>query len=274
MSAFEKIPREIRDLIYEHCLLYGGEIVPFPDDYDMKEIEGWPHVGNGTSSSPQREATRTSARDAFFGYICSKRGDLQTENRPCAALLGVNSTIRDEAASILFGKNVWRLSSNKYVQEDRCRLWETYAKYFRHVITKFDARDIDETQLLDISMSEMDRIDGDTGHFDQAGTANIHQEQLSLLEDSFIKKRDVLQRMHLKSLSLDFSKLYCPIGCCRREALQSCLVFLGSTGPWYTREQERGHDLKTKLKTDVKILGIKDDKEKKLFREAWGLKVD
>lgn len=24
MSAFEKLPREIRDLIYEYCLLYGG----------------------------------------------------------------------------------------------------------------------------------------------------------------------------------------------------------------------------------------------------------
>lgn len=160
------------------------------------------------------------------------------------------------------------------MQDNSGRLWETYAKHFRHVVTKFNARDIDETQLLDIIIGDMNRAYEDTGRFEWAGTANIHQEQLSLLEYSFVKKRDILQRMNLESLSLDFSNLSCPVGCCRREALQSCLVSLGSAGPWYTPEIERGHDTGRRLRTEVKILGLKDDKEEELFREAWGVKVD
>ncbi|KAF6219643.1 hypothetical protein HO133_004112 [Letharia lupina] len=278
MSAFEKLPREVRDLIYEHCLLYHGEIIPFPTshDYEKEEIKGGSKVSDCTASSSQQPPVRKDGRDAFLGYPHVKREAFQTEDKPCVALLGVNSAIRDEAACILFGENVWRLSPRPYAQDDKYRLWETYARYFRQVVTSFDARDIDETQLLDISMQSMERVDEDEDldHFDQAGTANIHQEQLSLMKDPFIAKRNILRQMDLKSLSFDFANLFCPSWCCRREALQICVESLGPSGPWYRSEREQGRDLETKLRTDVKVLGLKNDKEKKLFWKTWGLKVD
>ena len=274
MSAFEKLPREVRDLIYEHCLLYDGEIIPFPNKYERQEVEGWLQFSNDRILSPPRGPKKAGGQDAFLGYPYIKREALQTVNRPCVALLGVNSTIRDEAASILFGKNVWRISSKSYVQEDKAGLWETYAKYFRYVVTRFDACDVDEAQLLDISMEEIDRVEEDFGHFDQTGTAHTHLKQLSLLKDGVIAKRNILHQMNLKSLSFDFWNTFCPIGCCRREALQSCLICLGSKGPWYKLGREQDDDLEIKQRTDVNALGLKNDEEKKLFWETWGLKVD
>ena len=281
MSAFEKLPREIRNLIYERCLCYDGEIIPFPREHEKRFVDEPPRAGMRSEPDPlpRRKNGRDAflSRNAFLGYPCVKRKASQTERAPCVALLGVNSTIRDEAASVLFGKNVWRLSSTSYVQDDRYRLWETYAKYFRHVVTRFDAQDIDEIWRLYISISEMDRVEEDpqdSDHFDQTGTANLHPERLDLLKDSFIAKRDILRQMNLRSLSFDFSNLYCLQGCCRQETLQSCLECLGSIGPWCRFEQEQSNHLKSTRDTNVKVLGLKNEKEKSLFWDTWGLKVE
>ncbi len=285
MSAFEKLPREIRNLIYEGCLCYDGVIIPFPRDYEREIVETPPWAGKTSEPYllPRRRSDRDAFlnRNAFLGYPYVKRKASQTEKAPCVALLGVNSTIRDEAASILFGKNVWRLSSMSYAQGDRYRLWETYAKHFRHVVTRFEAQDIDWTRLLDISMSEMDRVEEDppdSDHFDQTGTANLHPERLDLLKDGFIAKRNLLRQMNLRSLVVDFSNLFCSQGCCRQEALRSCLECLGSIGPWCCRfEQEQSkqsNQLKSPSVRNVRVLGLKNEKEKSLFRDAWVLKVD
>ena len=283
MSAFEKLPREIRDLIYEYCLLFEGEIVPFPTDYEFVEIEKRPRVTLSKSSSSQQIITPAGGQNALLGYSYVKRELFQTEDKLCVALLGVNSTIHDEAASVLFGKNTWRLSPGYHeVADDKSRLWETYAKYFRHVVTKFDARDVDLVRLLDISMAHMchicyaepDWIEEDIDHFDQTGTPNVHEEELSLLMDGFVWKRSILLRMNLKSLSFDFSTLFCTNWCCRREALQSCLVFMGPNGPWSRSEQERGRNSETELRTDVKVFGLKNVKEIRFLQETWCFKVE
>lgn len=277
MSEFEKVPREVRDLIYEHCLLYDGEIVPFPSGYETSEIERWPQVSISTGSASQRPPVGEGGRPAFLGHPFVSKEAFQTEHNPCLALLGVNSKIRDEAASILFGKNVWRLLARSWAQGDNNRnnrLWQTYARYFRHIVTMFDAHDYDAVELLDLTMKNEKCIDQESDHFDQAGIANVHKEQLSWLKDDYVARRDTLQQMNLKSLSFDFSNLFCFSGCCRREAIQNCLVCLGPTGPWSMLERERSHDSETKEKTDVKVFGLKDDDEKRLFWETWGLKVD
>ena len=85
---------------------------------------------------------------------------------------------------------------------------------------------------------------------------------------------NILSQMKLRSLSFDFFNLNCSSGCCRREALQSCLVFLGSNGPWYRWEREGGVASETNIETKVRVLGLKNDEEKKLFWQTWGLKVE
>ena len=277
MSAFEKLPREVRDLIYEICLVHEGEIIPFPRDYERIGMDRWLESPNSYVAYAGRGRKRKDGPDPFVGYPNAKRDARQTEKKPCIALLGVNSTIREEAAIILFGKNVWRLSSMPYVQDERYRLWQTYATYFRHIVTAFDARDMDGAKLLDIEMRETAGGEGDSedyDHFDPRGSLITHHEKVGLLREDFRAKRGILQQMALKSLSMDFSRLYCSRGCCRHEALLCCLVGLESGGPWYRLEREGDGDLQGEPKTDVKILGVKGKKEKKLFLDIWGLKVD
>ena len=272
MSAFEKLPREIRDLIYEHCLLYEGEIIPFPRNYERVGSDRLPVLTDGYIFSARlgRNLRRVDRREPFVGYPRIERDPWQTEQKPCVALLGVNSTVREEAATVLFGKNVWRLSSMSYVQDDRYLLWKTYASYFRHIVARFDGRDIDETKLLDIRMRVIAREveafeNGDySDHFDLTGSVEIHQEEVNLLKDDFMSRWDILQQMRLKSLSLDFSLMYCSHECCGHEALQSCLAWLASFGPRYRLEQV----------DEIKVVGLKDEKENKLFWEALGVKIN
>ena len=270
MSAFEKLPREIRDLIYENCLLYKGEIIPFPRDYERVGSDRHPIPIDAFvfRASLERNWRRVGRREPFVGYPRVKRQRWQTDLKPCVALLGVNSTIREEAATILFGKNVWRLSSMSYVQDDRYLLWKTCASYFQHIVVRFDARDMDETKLLDIKMGKTAREEDsedaeDSDHFDLTGAVEIHQEEVNLLRDDFIARWHILQQMTLKSLSLDFSRLYCSHNCCGHEALQSCLAWLASFGPRYRLEQLG----------EIKVVGLKDEREKKLFWEALGAKT-
>ena len=259
MSAFEKLPREIRDHIYGHCLLCDGEIAPFPN--------------NSIGDTPKGAWSYGSLVVQDSSYE-----DPAIQNKPYIALLGVNSKIRDEAASVLFGKNTWRLSSKTLEQDDGYRWWETwwksYAPYFRHLVTSFDFQDADQVGLLNVLIGDIERDPEDSDHFNPAGTANIHQSQLNLMKDGFIAKKNILLQMELKTLSIDLRNLFCPNQCCRREAIQTLLIHLGSTGPWYRSEQERGRERDTKPRTDVKILGLKNDEEEKIFWDTWGYKAD
>ena len=262
MSAFEKLPRETRDQIYEHCLLYDGVIDPFPNKRKPPYNYSPPTFRDVSQSIRETQDKLRVAREI--------------QNKPCVALLGVNSKIRDEAASTLFGKNTWRLSFGTVLQDEKYRWWETYAQYFRHLVTSFDGRDADQTALLDLEIEEriIICVSEDSDHFDPAGTANIHQRQLSIMKDGFIAKKNILLQMELKTLSIELEDLFCPSQCCRREALQTLLIHLGTTGPWYKLEQERGSDRDSKPRTDVKLLGLEGDKERKLFWDTWGLKAD
>ncbi len=77
MSAFEKLPREIRDIIYELCLCVDEILIPYPDPWEIDfTLEFKP---------PQPEV----------------------------ALLALNRQIREEALPILFGKNTWRITARE-----------------------------------------------------------------------------------------------------------------------------------------------------------------
>ena len=76
---------------------------------------------------------------------------------------------------------------------------------------------------------------------------------------------NILSRMKLRSLSFDFFNLSCSSGCCRREVLRSCLVFLESNGPWYRLGRKSDLASATTIQTKAMIFRLKNDEEKKLF---------
>ena len=260
-------------MIYEHCLLYDGEIIPFPSYYEMNVIEERPHISKAMNLNLSI-FMQTGGQNPFLGFPSVKRGTFQEETKPCVALLGVNSTIREEAAIILFGKNVWHLSSRPYVRDDKYHLWETHAKHFRYVVTTFDDGDVDLEELRSTCIEEMKRVEEDSDHFDQTGTADTQPVRLSFLKDSFKEKRDILQKMSLKSLSVDFSDLCCSSVCCRRIVLQNCLICLGRTGPWSMLNRAPGRGLENRIRINVRSTGLRNDEEKKLLHDTWGLEVD
>ena len=141
-------------------------------------------------------------------------------------------------------------------------------------MTSFDFQDADPAELLDVTIGQIEYTVEDSDHFDPAGTANTHQPQLNLLKDGFIAKKNILLQMELKTLTIDLRYLFSPSQCCRREAIQTLLIHLGSTGAWYRLEQERGGGRDTKPRTDVKLLGLQNDEEKQLFWDTWGYKAD
>lgn len=216
---------------------------------------------------------------ALLGHPTVKRSNFDTENKPCVALLGVNSMIRDEAACILVGRNVWGLclrSLRSHVQDDSYRFWETYAQYFSYVVVTFDPQAFDEKRFTDISKRDMrhlleDREDSD--HFDQTRNANIHREQLSLMMDALIAQRNVLLQMNLKSLLFDFWNLCWFNKFCSDKAPQHYLECLEMVGPWYRLDQKQDKNLKTKPETKIIIMGPIYEKERDLLWGTWGLKV-
>lgn len=269
MSAFERLPREVRDMIYENCLLYDGLIIPFPSKYERKGFAKPCRLRQDSNFC--RLIGKMPGTHALLGHPHIKRSDAETENKPCVALLGVNSVIRDEAACVLVGKNVWGLSLRSHVQDDNYSFWETYAQYFSYVVVTFEARIVDKTRFPDIDKGNMCHLREDREGSDQN---NIHHERLSLLRDASKVQRNILLQMNLKSLLFDFWNLYNCTYFCSLKALQNFLECLGPIGPWYKLGQKQGNDSNTKPETEIKVVGPIHEEEKSLLWETWGLKVE
>lgn len=111
MPKLTDIPREIRDQIFEYCLLGDGEIMPYNEHYAV------PKQHHAKSPNP--------------------------------SLLRVNKGIRAEAIEILYGKNTWRIGPSAPAIHRRLdswyqsrQLWVYYNNLFRHVVVYFNQFDI------------------------------------------------------------------------------------------------------------------------------------
>lgn len=107
---FLDLPKEIRELVYKHCVVANGAIDPY-----------------------------RKADQPRIALLCSQKPDL--------GLLYVNKLVGREAKDTLFGRNKWRLfyeseniiACNPWnMAELEKTLWNTHLKSFRHIITGFD----------------------------------------------------------------------------------------------------------------------------------------
>lgn len=169
------IPREVRDQILEYCLLVDGEIVPYPTWYELED------------------------------------GDVKKPRLlPCTALLGVCESMRVEAAEILFGKNVWRISdlTDSLDELKAPAAWEDFWGLIRHATITIDCRACNPTEMLAITKN----LFGDKYWINPQ---EIHSER----KDHFNKHWEVLViaalAPQIETLRIDFTNSYCPSGCCR-----------------------------------------------------------
>ena len=150
------------------------------------------------------------------------------KEKPHTAMLRVNRQIGDEAAQVLYGKNIWRVSCKKnnpfWPDTDtntrpfgKNEEKEKIIKYMRHIVVSFDARDVDHETLAALSRERFsERFDPELsphGPKDRAGW--IHEHREGELYSPWLWKRETLDSLTLKSAVLDFSNCFCPSGCCR-----------------------------------------------------------
>lgn len=230
VSVFEKLPREIRDMIYELCLCVDGIIVPYPE---------W----NATNYMP-----RVKGR------------------KPEVALLALNKWIRDEALPILFGKNTWRITAkivnlagdhasrlrNGYLDT----LWDRYGSRIQKVDLKYTRA---QHSLNSFEMNLYLAHESSP-----SGTLEDRNERADIIHDYVTKDLKfawvIITRVlafcpNIKSVHIDVGDLYCPIGCCRTNIVQKLF-----TKPGYMAEVRAG--------VAVSVSGI-FDKEERGYVVAW-----
>lgn len=274
MSAFEKLPQEVRDMIYGYCLIHDGDIIPYPSIDERDEIEA--SGGKPAKRCLERKGVKYGEKQ----IVRSCGGITYAPDWPSVALLGVSKRIQEEAANILFGKNVWRLSYiEQWVSEEDRPLWFRYERYFRHITTHLSMNDAGN--MVEV-VKEMRAMAKNQNWSADELRNKIHLECIEILEMDFEEKYWLLIKMNLKSVVFNVENLFCPHGCCREDVLYDFCWQMGHAerplGPWYRLEAVEEFvdlvpDIETKRNTDVKVVGLKNDSEKEIFMRHWGLEV-
>ena len=154
---------------------------------------------------------------------------------PTVALLQVCKTIETEAAAVLYGQNVWRVTSkvrsrvDSPLEEDlENSVWVRRANMFRNVILVFDQQDVDREELYD-EATWFHRVHSE---FEADGRSPcpisrrefMHSQGVVIMETSWGRKFVLAEEMtHLASIIFDFSRLFCSLGCCRKEPFRKLL---------------------------------------------------
>ena len=255
-------------MIYKYCLIHHEEIDPHPSNYDSPLIK------------EQSLHTRTIFRDLKkrlnerIGY---------SKEWPSVSLLGVNKTIRHEAATILFGKNVWSISDTDVYEKN---IWETYRSYFRHIATSFDMCDVRPNPLVVPSNKNFRcRPKGDEVSCEsEVMRKHAHELQFLTMLCIWSFKVDLLLSMQLDSLVLNVDHLLCPRACCRLSMIEYFCTTLGKQGPWCQSEpasrrsnrhaESDTQGTSTKRYTDVNVVGLRNLEEAQVVQKLWGLDID
>ena len=264
-------------MIYELCLLHDGEIVPHPTTYERDDTD---FKGCRPAEAVTYDALYPTLQPVSTAFPV-RQSVTYSKRWPSVALLGVNKAIQHEAAIILFGKNVWRISETEL--SDCNHMWEIYNSYFQQIVTSFDMRDVTPRQLMDVTDNILGcgNIDGEEEKFyeDDDAREYTHKVRIEKMREIWKFKRDMLEGMQLKSLVLDIRNLFCPGGCCRVPIINQLCLDLKQRGPWYKLKpnledelvDSHKTDIEAKRLTNVKVVGLRHPKEARLIRQRWGL---
>lgn len=279
MSLLDKLPYEIRRMIYEPCLMYDhGDIIPFPTPKERKaqELRG--------ARPANHYVTWPDTKHARLGGVKYR------EEFSCIALLGVNRKVQREAADILFQQNTWRIS---YTVEMKSyppygAFWNRYVDLIHHITT--------QCASTDVAPAIMDNLRaGHEGLFaTNSSVQHRHEDTLGIeqQETAWSARFSLIGRMKaLETLTIDVRWLWLPTLCHREEALETlCKLFrtkarwlvikewthfrlqktsrpvtLHNFGPWHRRRYEadtatflRPRDLRP-IETHVDQLGKADE---------------
>lgn len=226
MAGLMSLSTELRQLIFGYCnLLVNGEIVPYPSSQDVCVQTG---LLGGTRASQKLDV----------------------------ALLAVSRQIRREAAEILYGRNIWRLTVQPLVGIGQ-HVFRAQPLMFRHVVVAFDMSPITPEFLQQIIASARCRTanEKDIEHRRWLISIQVHDACNTrwrvLWQNQFLL---TLSAMDLQTLECDIKSCYCVSGCCR---------LIGSRISWHNLTAQ-GHN----TSINVIIKGAERPEEEKAIRDA------
>ena len=198
MTGIKSLPREIRNMIYEYCLVKNYTLVPYKEYYPVY--------------NPNLEA---------------ERNDL-----PTVALLRVDKTIGAEAAEVFYRKNVWRVTAHvsyirnplrdRYNEASVRTLWHRRATLFKHIVLVLDQRDMCMDAYHDATFIHDYRK---TSYTVEQHREHLHAEAEQIMKESWRDKFGYICYMeNLASMTLDVNRLFCHMGCCRKQILECFLA--------------------------------------------------
>lgn len=191
MPNFMDLPREVRATIYEHCLVVRDPIAPYAENHWL---------------SPADLAFR--------------------KQMPTVALLAVNKTIEFEAAAILYGKNVWRITAKPafipYQNDDS--LWFRRAQLFKSIVIVFDRNDFESTEWFEtVRRREHQNADRPS----KTDVFNMHNAAENILWQTWQSKLGFMWAVSdFASAVFDVNRLNCPTYYYRRRMLRLLLEIL------------------------------------------------
>ena len=286
ISPFEKLPGEIRNLIYRFCLRHDeNTIIPLPTEYELGILV---KRGLKVPRKPHDAHIRRAPITAKIDY------QSYDPKWPAVALLGVNRLIHSEVLPILFGNTVWRLSCQYTwpLSHKTLRLtqrptvlygpylyWEKYAEHFRWLSCEFSAMDLSHDYMTK-SFRKFLRKDPSCS---AAFLAKHHNKLLRVLCDGPMaeKVHMTLGMNNLKWIQIKTGKLACPGGCCRTTVLTNLIMLwkpsmvqrLRRWGPTKTLiERARPKNFRCFMGSRSGVLGVgnlRNEQEAAMFLEHW-----
>lgn len=246
---FLRLPAELRNQIYEMCLVVDGTINPYPAPYHDNVI-----VPNGQS-------------------------------KPLVALLRVSKVLNAEARPILYGRNTWLHNQNcvairqNHAAFARQPFWDHLNSSrlahtpIGHVIMRFSFRDLNQEELRPLYTTW-----ARTQHLLQPGSNPqatamkvAHSEQCRVLYNIWYRKtKRFVSRSHApKKLTLDFTECYCHGGCCRPVGLLLDILMLEQRHwpPGFANDARKSAYMKRLRKIRIDMTGFLDEEESKCVGE-------
>ncbi|CAD6588381.1 MAG: hypothetical protein ASARMPRED_003542 [Alectoria sarmentosa] len=188
---FTTLPREIRDMILDLCLVVGT-ITPYP------------------ANNEHRDPFKNAA------------------SRPVVSLFLVNKMVSAEAVENFYGKNIWVISWSwghehllaRDAQIPTDKIWHVHRERIRHVSLSFDLQDLPPSALVVAAKTAyMLTPEDSSACFRRKLT---HDVCVSVLENICRWKIIICQHINVRSVTINIENLFCKDGCCRMNAVRSC----------------------------------------------------
>ena len=227
LSPFERLPGEIRNLIYEFCIDDDENTKPpLPTQYELETLpRRRKRISHTTYEARVRQAPDTA----------KSHSQPAIPKWPAVPLLSVNHLIRNEVLGILFGSSVrhlscqftmaWGHSPSPWPGPPRSAIlhkpylyWEKYGKRFRHISSDFSRMNVSHHYILKCSRTDQTKE-----------TANpLEGRNDQLVEILFTgpiatKLCQISHMTNLRLIQIDLGLLACHRGCCRTPVLEKLI---------------------------------------------------